>query len=1587
MKQQLLKLFTSTIHAYIRLLSPVVTALLKTIIKKAHLVQVSFLIVVSLASISIYTYTRPATPAHAAPSTTLNFQARLLNSSGSIAPDGNYNITFNLYEDATGGSSLWSETWNSGTSQVTIKGGYLSIYLGTHTSFPSLDWSDDKFLTMNVNSDGEMNPRLKLTAVPFAFNSQQLEGRGADEFAQLAPSTIQEVNAVNAALRINQIGAGNLLQLQSDSSDSFVVDKQGNVIASGELSLGGGAILGDSSNATAGNIRWTGTDFEGYNGSAWVSLTSGSGGGPTNAFEQNGNSFGSTAILGTTDSNSLSFITDTVSQLTIDTSGNVDIINGALNTNGITRLTNAGALQNINGLSFASGNLDLNGGNLINGGSITATSFSGNGSALTSLNATNITSGTLNDARLSSNVALLSGLQTYTGLKTFSAGLGLGNTAVANAGNLRWTGSDFEGYDGSQWLSLTGGSSSQTRVVTKPTNEVVNSSTTLQNDDHLFFSVGANEEWTFRFVVSANVAASPDIKFAVTAPAGSVCRVAVVDPEGATSVSGLGCGVSSGLIPGNGANDVYEVVGTVNSSGTAGNVQLQWAQNTSNAAAVTVLAGSYLNANTNAGELGGGGGGGGLEFTQNGNSFGSTAILGTTDSNSLSFITDTVSQLTIDTSGNVDIINGALNTNGITRLTNAGALQNITTLGLSGAITGATAGNTINGLVINSGALSSVTGITFTSGSLNLNNGGITNAGSIAGATTITGSGNINTTGGAFQTNSVTRLTNAGALQNITTLGLSGAITGATAGNTINGLVINSGALSSVTGITFTSGSLNLNNGGITNAGSIAGATTITGSGNINTTGGAFQTNSVTRLTNAGALQNITGYDQSSGNFAISGTGTFSTGTGNINLNGDVTAATTIHINDGLTIAGTNGNVNSRLYIEGANTTPTVADLPLSYGTYTFSADGDSDEAAWTFVSDNGTNGLNPANTARAWSHDTDDTTSANVGPTSGQGGSPDGYVYTEASSPAAGGDTFHMTLNQTLNASTHDWDISFYWNQRGDENLATVAVQTNEAGGGWVTRGTYAENGPNVATSGAQVWNLENLNLTSAISNASTEIRLLVTFPATGTTWNNDFGIDTISVNGTPKPATYADNLIEGYNASAVSDVDLLVLRSDVGGSENVKFRIDSDGDVFSDGVNFLGGGADVAENYKNIDGAKPGDVVVFRDDRTVEKSSSVSQKGLAGIVSSYAGLVLDAQVNGVPVALSGRAPVKFSAANGPVERGDYLTSGQDGVAVKATNAGPVIGTAMAAANSDGMVDVFVNLGYYNPMTPGLNGQFAQALADGDGLQMVTTQPQEIQANEQDNSSQDGDFEVLSAVKLQLEGSEDGVALRLGGEENSKLTLFNSGALEVIADNEQIFSISSSDGTDHFSVNTQGGLVNIGSSQPDERAVLLVLDSLAIEGDPTGVNGAQYYNASSDKFRCFQANRWQDCISSVTREIIITNTVDSRVINEQVEELGPQAWVTLDDVTEFRVGTQIMNPSSLEAGCWIEVSDSGEDNSWKPLTSSSDKLMLDSAGLTRTAWIQIDDSLSGEQQLRIMCEGGDGNTKVTTGAIRLEIR
>ncbi len=138
-------------------------------------------------------FAQPRT-ADAATSSTLNFQARLLQSSGALVSDGYYNVEFKLYSASSGGTASWTETYYDSNgvtagndNRVRVVNGYLTVNLGSLTSFPSnIDWDQDQWLTMNIGGitqtasptwDGEMSPRLKLTAVPYAFKAGQLAKR------------------------------------------------------------------------------------------------------------------------------------------------------------------------------------------------------------------------------------------------------------------------------------------------------------------------------------------------------------------------------------------------------------------------------------------------------------------------------------------------------------------------------------------------------------------------------------------------------------------------------------------------------------------------------------------------------------------------------------------------------------------------------------------------------------------------------------------------------------------------------------------------------------------------------------------------------------------------------------------------------------------------------------------------------------------------------------------------------------------------------------------------------------------------------------------------------------------------------------------------------------------------------------------------------------------------------------------------------------------------------------------------------------------------------------------------------------------
>jgi len=154
------------------------------------------------------------------------------------------------------------------------------------------------------------------------------------------------------------------------------------------------------------------------------------------------------------------------------------------------------------------------------------------------------------------------------------------------------------GGDGANpsWDTPAGGGAT---IVRKTADEIVNNSTTLQNDDHLLLAVGANEVWSFfAYLKVISQTGTPDIKFDWSLPTGGVIQslphddIAVLAAN--TPIAPIGAGTNfTFALPAN-SERIALVWGLYVGGANAGNVQLQWAQITATAEDTKVLANSFL---------------------------------------------------------------------------------------------------------------------------------------------------------------------------------------------------------------------------------------------------------------------------------------------------------------------------------------------------------------------------------------------------------------------------------------------------------------------------------------------------------------------------------------------------------------------------------------------------------------------------------------------------------------------------------------------------------------------------------------------------------------------------------------------------------------------------------------------------------------------------------------------------------------------------------------------------------------------------------------------------------------------------------
>ena len=424
---------------------------------------------------------------------TMSFQGILNDSNGDVVSDDSYTLEFELYDALTAGTKVWGPESHSA---ATVNGLY-SVLLGGNGVPLDITNSFDSQYFLQVKVNGELlTPRIQLTTSPYAFTSRAVRGSdnvfpatGNVGIGTSSPTSKLDVTGTVTATEFSGVGtsltaldASNISSgTLSDSRLEAIVDVgtlnttgginvggtddpgTGNLLVSGNIGIGTVSPLADLHlkgtgiilEGTATAVGYTQLGFRNENGTSdiWTISTGGNfiTGGNLNFGDPNSPLMtiepGGNLGIGTLTPASLLDVNGTITATAFNgdgsgltnlpptspiwvgsgnisyTGGNVGIGNSsptsALDVTGTVTATSftgdGGGLTNLASSPWTLAAPDVyynvGGGNVGIGtstpateldvvGNVKATTFTGSGASLTALNATNISSGTIDNLRL-----------------------------------------------------------------------------------------------------------------------------------------------------------------------------------------------------------------------------------------------------------------------------------------------------------------------------------------------------------------------------------------------------------------------------------------------------------------------------------------------------------------------------------------------------------------------------------------------------------------------------------------------------------------------------------------------------------------------------------------------------------------------------------------------------------------------------------------------------------------------------------------------------------------------------------------------------------------------------------------------------------------------------------------------------------------------------------------------------------------------------------------------------------------------------------------------------------------------------------
>ena len=237
----------------------------------------------------------------AAPDQELTYHGKLTDIIGLAVPNDSYDFTLTIYDSATGSNCLWTARGTCGTpdsKELTVTNGIFSTTLGeSGDNALDIPFNDNYYLEVQIGSNSPMSPRRKITPTGFALNAHRLNGFTADNYidtsataqtkqgdltvngtltlgSNILPDTDDTYTLGDSTHRWQDLYLGsNSLHIGEDGDEGIISYDTTNDV----FSFDKAATFGTTTNNIEGTIRYSGTDFEGYNGTSWLSLTSSSG--------------------------------------------------------------------------------------------------------------------------------------------------------------------------------------------------------------------------------------------------------------------------------------------------------------------------------------------------------------------------------------------------------------------------------------------------------------------------------------------------------------------------------------------------------------------------------------------------------------------------------------------------------------------------------------------------------------------------------------------------------------------------------------------------------------------------------------------------------------------------------------------------------------------------------------------------------------------------------------------------------------------------------------------------------------------------------------------------------------------------------------------------------------------------------------------------------------------------------------------------------------------------------------------------------------------------------------------------------------